>query len=260
MSKETEEKKQELGQEQEPQPRPNRDAYRESFAEDYPDIDFEDKEARYGAMVNDRKNYKEMRKAGRELSDVFERNSWMASMFMDLKDNPDLDPITWMADNGIDINEAMQDEEYRQKIAKKIKKYQEDQLKGKEEDAQREENLMASKEALDGVAEKYGMDTDATNDMWRNFFENIIDPALRGEVSADTWELVRKANNYDADVANAREEGGIQARNEKIQNKLKKFDEGSKMPPTLSQGGEARSKEKPKEDKFFDKYMEEYMS
>ena len=143
-------------------------------------------------------------------------------------------------------------------MSEKIKKYQEEQLKGKEEDAQREENLMASKQALDGVAEKYGMDTDAVNDMWKNFFENIIDPALRGEVSAETWELVRKANNYDADVENAREEGGIQARNEKIQNKLKTFDEGSKMPPTLSQGGEARSQEKPKKAGFFDG-MDEYM-
>ena len=34
------------------QPRPNRDAYKKAFSEDYPDMDFEDKEARYGRMLN----------------------------------------------------------------------------------------------------------------------------------------------------------------------------------------------------------------
>jgi hypothetical protein len=41
--------------------------------------------------------------------------------------------------------------------------------------------------------------------------------------------------NYDSDIANAREEGAIQARNEKHANKLKTFDE-QQVPPSFSQG------------------------
>lgn len=34
--------------------RPNRKRYQQMFNEDYPDVDFEDKEARYGKMAEDR--------------------------------------------------------------------------------------------------------------------------------------------------------------------------------------------------------------
>ena len=45
--------------------------------------------------------------------------------------------------------------------------------------------------------------------------------------------------NYDTDIANAREESAMQARNEKFENKVKSFDEG-KVPPSFSQGSGQR--------------------
>jgi hypothetical protein len=43
--------------------------------------------------------------------------------------------------------------------------------------------------------------------------------------------------NYDQDIANAREEAAMQARNEKFANKVKSFDDGNKIPPSFSQNG-----------------------
>ena len=72
------------------QPRPNRDAYKKAFSEDYPDMDFEDKETRYGRMLEDRNSLRSYRKSGAALNGLFENQRWLAAMVSDLMDNPDL--------------------------------------------------------------------------------------------------------------------------------------------------------------------------
>lgn len=239
---------QQAEEQQTPPPTPNRDAYKAAFSEDYPDVDFEDKEARYGKMVEDRKRYNSYRKSGEKLNETFNNNRWLAAMIQDISesDDPDYSPIDWMADHGIDINEAMEDEETRKKVAEKIAKFQEDQLRGEEEDAQRQENFATSAENL----RKLGLDDDTATQMWADFYTNIVDPALRGEVSEDTWRMLQKGMNYDADIESAKEQSAMQARNEKITNGVKKFD--NPMPPSLSQGGDGQqARQKPKKESFF---------
>lgn len=236
----------------EPKARPNRDAFAARYAKRHPDRDFEDKEDRYSVLGEDADRLDQYEESGRALSKTFDSNRWLAAMIQDLRENPDLDPISWMADNGIDINEAMDDEEYRKKISDKIAAFQKKQVDGETAKKERDENFQKSAEALRSL----GLSDDENMKIWSDFFTNVIDPALRGEVSEDTWKMVQKANNYDADVANAREEGGIQARNEKIQNQLKTPKQQS-IPPTLAQGsgGTAKPKQEKKKSaagEFFD--------
>ena len=68
----------EAEQVQEVPARPNRDAYQKMFAEDYPDVNFDDKEARYGKMLEDRKRYKQLSESGRKLSGTLGKHRWMA--------------------------------------------------------------------------------------------------------------------------------------------------------------------------------------
>lgn len=226
------------------QPRPNRDAFAARYQKRHPDRDFEDKEDRYSVLGEDADRLEQYEESGRSLSKTFDNNRWLAAMIQDLRENPDQDPISWMADNGIDINEAMNDGEYRKKISDKITAFQKKQVDGENAKKEREENFQKSAAALRTL----GLSDDDNMKIWSDFFQNVVDPALRGEVSADTWKMVQKANNYDADVENAREEGGIQARNEKIQNQLK-TPKAENVPPTLAQGGGATSTQKPKKKK-----------
>ena len=211
------------------QPRPNRDAYKKAFSEDYPDMDFEDKEARYGRMLEDRNSLRSYRKSGAALNGLFENQRWLAAMVSDLMDNPDLNPIEWLADNGIDLQEVMNDEETRKKVGDKIAEHQKKVIEDEQENDQRQKNLEQSWQNLAQI----GVDEAKAMEMWNKFFTDIIDPALRGEVTTDTWRAVQRAANYDSDIAAAREQAGMQARNEKMENKVKKFD--SPMPPTLTQ-------------------------
>lgn len=222
-------------------PRPKRDAYKQMFNEDYPDLDFEDKEARYERMAQDRSTLRSYRKSGEALNNVFEQNRWLAAMVQDIATNPDTNPIEWMADNGIDINEVMTDEKARKKVIDKISAFQQKQLEDEQENEQRQQNFQKSAKALQAL----GLSEEQNMQMWSDFYTNIVDPALRGEVSEDTWRMIQKANNYDNDIAQAREQSAMQARNEKIKNSVKQFD--TPMPPTLSQQGAQRANpQKPK--------------
>lgn len=235
------------------EPTPNRDAYKASFGEDYPDVDFEDKETRYGKMVEDRNALRSYRKSGAKLNDTFSKNRWLAAMLQDISENedPDYSPLDWMADHGIDINEAMQDESVRKKVSEKIAKFQQAQLEGEKENEERQANFAKSAEALKTL----NLGEDKEREVWVDFFSNVVDPALRGEVSKETWQMIVNGMNYDNDIAEAKETSAMKARNEKIANKVKKFDEP--MPPSLSQGGSGQqATTKPKKRGFFDDLKE----
>jgi hypothetical protein len=233
------------------QERPNRAAYAKMYAEDYPGADFEDKEARYGNLINDRKHLREYTEAGRGLSDIMDKHQWLGAMINELRENPDQDPFTWMASNGIDIQQAMESEEYRSKIAELLAEHAKKQADAKAHDAEVSDNLENNAAAnLQKVQQKYGFDDDTASQMFRDLFEKVADPAFNGEVSEEVWDMIYKGMHYDEDVASAREQGGMQARNEKMQNPVKKFD--SNMPPSLSQAGNGRAKKEEKQPNFFD--------
>lgn len=218
--------------------RPNRKAFSERFAKRHKDIDFEDKEARYGAMNDDADALSRYEEDGKALSEMFDNNRWLAAMAMDLKKNPDLNPIEWMASQGIDIGAAMQDEEMGKKVAQQIADFQ--QKKADEENHEKElvANLQKSADAMDEL----GLDDDAKADLWESFFK-VIGDAEDGIVSTETWQLFKNAQNYDADVASAREEGAMQGRNEKIQNRVKRS-EKTEIPPSLNTNGGVSSTKK----------------
>lgn len=231
--------------------RPNRSAYAAMYKEDYPDADFEDKESRYGNLINDRKRLREYTEAGRGLSDLMDKQPMIGAMINDLRENPDMDIFEWLAKNGIDIQEALQDDEYRKKISQLIAEKQAKQAEGKKHEAEVEENLQSNAgENLKKIQQKYGFDDDTASQMFVDLFQKVVNPAFDGEVSTEVWDMIYKGLHYDDDVASAREEGGMQARNEKMQNRVKNFE--SEVPPTLSQGGNGKAKKEEKKPGFFD--------
>ena len=167
------------------QPRPNRDAYKKAFAEDYPDMDFEDKEARYGKMLDDRNQLRKYRDSGNQLNGILDKNRWLAVVLQELANNPETNPIEVMAQSGIDINEVMKDEETRQKVSDKLAAYQQKQLDDEKENELREKNLQNSAQALQSI----GVTPEEASKLWESFFTDIVDQALSGIVTAETWQM-----------------------------------------------------------------------
>lgn len=215
--------------------RPNRDKYASMFGEDNPDIDFEDKEARYGRMAEERERYRSLKKAGTGLSQALDKNRWIAAMFQDLAENPDKNPLVWLTENGIDVKSALDDPEVMAQVDEKFKNWQQAQVDGEAAQQAQDAAIDESLNALSSVQQEFGLSDEQFNRLWEHFWDDVFAPAFKGEVTKDTWVSLMHAMNYDTDMQNAREEAAMQARNEKHANKVKTFDE-QQVPPSFSQG------------------------
>lgn len=229
--------------------RPNRKAFSERFAKRHSDIDFEDKEARYGAMNDDADMLSTYEKSGQALSKMLDNNKWLAAMVID-STRKGMHPFEWMASQGIDIKAALEDEEMGKKVADQITKYQEKVAEQEKHGEQLMKNLQKSREALD----KLGLSDEEADDLYGKVWA-VIGDAEGGNISTDTWKLFQQAYNYDSDISSARDEAAMQARNEKIQNKVRSSaSEG--IPPSLASSGNGNKPAQPKQQKkkssFFD--------
>ena len=211
--------------------RPNRDKYASMWAEDNPDVDFEDKEARYERMSQDRDELRNLRSSGKKLSGILNKHRWLGAMLMDDEENP----LVWMAKNGIDIKSALEDPEVMDKVTEAFSGWTQKQAEGEAAEAAKDEALARSYETLDALQQELGFSDEQKSRMNEYFWDEVWLPAWRGEVSKDVWTAIMHAMNYDKDMANAREEAAIQARNQKFSNKVKNFDKAN-VPPTFSQG------------------------
>lgn len=227
--------------------RPNRTAFSKRFSKRHSDIDFEDKEARYGAMNDDADMLSKYEESGKALSKMLDSNKWLAAMVID-STRKNMHPFEWMASQGIDIKSALEDEELGKKVATQITKFQEKVAEQEKHSQLLDDNLRKSYETLQGL----GLSDEETNDLWGKVF-GVIQDAEDGNISAETWKLFKNAYSYDADISSAREEAAMQARNEKIQNKVRSSKTEGGIPPSLANSGSGNEPAKAiKRESFFD--------
>lgn len=228
--------------------RPNRTAFSKRFSNRHSDIDFEDKEARYAAMNDDADLLGQYEQSGKALSKVFDKHKWLAALAMDMEKNPDDNPFDAMARMGIDVKTLLDDPEGGKKLAEILAKHNEDVA---EQNEATEEVTANMRKSLERLMKLY---PDDAQDMWSQIYE-IHDKVESGDISDDIWKMLHNANNYDSDISSARDEAAMQARNEKIQNKVRSSaNEG--IPPSLSSSGAgnapAKKKTKKRASSFFD--------
>lgn len=222
--------------------RPNRAAFSKRFSSRHSDIDFEDKEARYAAMNDDADLLGQYEQSGKALSKVFDKHKWLAALAMDMEKNPDDNPFDAMARLGIDVKTLFDDPEGGKKLAEILAKHNEDVAEQNAAADRVFANMQKSYERL------MNLFPDEVDDMWQQLYE-IHDKVESGDISDDIWKMLHNANNYDSDISSARDEAAMQARNEKIQNKVRSSaNEG--IPPSLSSSGAgnkpAKKKNEPK--------------
>lgn len=247
-----------------PEATPNRDAYSQMFAEDNSDVDFNDKEARYGRLMDDRNELRERRKSDAALGGLFDQHDWLATMYMELKDNPNVNPFVWLADfckeNDLELADIINDPEAQEFLTKKMAKRQKDnadrEAKSKADAEEKDANLQKSLSALEQYQQESGKSDEECLSMWGDFWA-MVDEAQKGNVKAETWKAFANSRSYDEDMKNAASQAGMRARNEKIQNKVRKPSEDmDAMPPTLSQGASGPiQKEEPKKKSFADDFF-----
>lgn len=233
--------------------RPNRDEYSRMWSEDNDDIDFEDKEARYGRAIEDRHELRERRKADSSIGKLFDQHEWLAVMASELRDNPDIDPFEWLEgfcnENDVSITEILDNPEARKRLTAKIAQRQRENADKLVKSQQIKNNISKSYEA---IAKAFpDKSPEEIDELWLKFWQ-VVEQANNGVVDTKTMTDFAHALSYEEDMENARAQGGMAARNEKIQNQVRKPSEDmGHMPPTLNQGMSASTKkETPKKKSF----------
>jgi len=199
----------------------------------YPDMDFSDEETMYGRIDDDYNDYESRINTYKEregkMTDLFNKNPRASRFVTDMANGKD----PWLAviaELGVDgVTDLMNDPAKQDAIAEANKEYVERIAKEKNLEDEYQKNFAESMELLSSIQEKRGL-TDDVVDGAMDMVMKIVNDAIVGKFSEETIDLALKAMNHDADMDNARSEGMVAGRNEKIEEKLRKPQGGDGMP------------------------------
>lgn len=224
-----------------------RDTTMERMKAKYPDRNYDDDEALFGQINDDYDEYdrKIAESQGREkvFSDMFHSNPKSARLMMEWKDGKD--PVTSLIRiyGKEEILAAIEDPARLEAIEEANKEFAERLAKSDEYEAQYEKNFPESCKAVDDWAAANGISDDAVNKAGAMLAE-ISANFICGKFTPETFDMLIKAQGYDADVEQARLEGEVAGRNSKIEEKFRKGKKGDGTVPLDGKGGSVNTKPK----------------
>lgn len=215
------------------QPKSKRDLFGERLKKKYPDREYADDEALFGQINDDYDEYDnqlgQYKERESRLTDLFSKDPRSAQFITDMaKGN---DPWLSLIERiGIDgITDLMNDPSKQEAYAEANKKYVERLAKEKSLEDEYQSNISESMKLLEKVQQERGI-ADETIDAAMDLIMRITHEAILGKFTAETVDMALKAINHEADMNNARTEGTVAGRNEKIVEKLRKPTTGDGQP------------------------------
>lgn len=222
-----------------------REAYLARMREKHPDTEFADDEALYGQALSDYDDYENQvghyKKDSEALSDMFTKSPMAAAFLADM--HAGKDPFVSLVRNfGMDIENVLNDPEMQDELADANKEYLERLAKSKELDNQYDENWPQTLELLRTWRDERGMSDEQVDALTAKIID-VASDAIVGKITPEALEIFAKAMNYEADLANAGEEGRIAGRNDRITEQLRKVQKGDgTMPLNGKPGGTGRQR------------------
>ena len=215
------------------QPMTNRERFSARMKSKYPEREFADDEDMFGQIEIDYTDYEDQLGKYKEregkLNELFSRDPRSAQFITDMAKGKD----PWIAvieRVGVDgISDIMNDPSKQEEYAAANKAYMERLAKEKSYEEEYNKNLADSMALLSEIQQKKGLSDDMV-DAAMNLIIGIANEAIMGKFSKDTIKMALKALKYDADMENAKEEGMISGRNQRIEEKLRKQGGGDGMP------------------------------
>ena len=200
----------------------------------FPDKDFSDDEMLFGQISDDYdesdKSLADYREREKAFSDMFTSDPRSAQFMSDWRSGEDPEVALIRRHGKDNLLDAINDPEKLEKIAEANKEFVERVAKQKELEEMYQANLAESIKALEAMPQTHGItDDDVDNAM--AFLLGIIRDGIIGKFAPDTIIMALKAINHDADVENANQEGLIQGKNTKIEEKLRKPKSGDGTTP-----------------------------
>ncbi len=217
-----------------------RDAQVERLRNKYPDKSFEDDEEIFAQISDDYDDYdrrlSEYDERERKLSDFYFSDPRAARLMTEWSngDDPAISLLRILGKD--DLLAALDDPEKQEEIRKANKEFAEKVKKEAEYEDTYNNNLQQSLADLEALASSEGLSDDDIDSAMESLIEICRDFIL-GKFTPDTVRMILKAKNHDEDVRNAREEGEIAGKNQKVSEKLRKAKDGDGTIPLQGKPG-----------------------
>ena len=217
-----------------------RDLYLEGLKNRFPERSFDSDDDIFGQVIEDNENNEKelagFREREKGLSDMFKKDPRVARYFSGVRkgESPDIMLIRLY---GKDIVDAANDPARMEEIAAANKEFVDRMAEAEELEKQYQEN---STKSLAALAES-GISDDDIDKALEHLAKMSLD-FVKGNFSVDDVNMILKALNHDADVADATREGEVKGRNTRIVEKLRKQREGDGLPNMASGGNVAPKK------------------
>lgn len=207
---------------------PNRDKLRKRLSERYPDQNFDEDEDLYGRIDSDYEDYEGQLGRYREnegkMVDLFNRDPRSARFLKEWADGND--PVILMIRHyGSDIKEILDDPDKIEEIAKANKEYVDRVAQEKDLEDQYEKNLEESLTLLEQVQADRNLNDEDMEKVIAQLRDDAND-VLMGRFTQEAIDRALKALNYDQDVEAAGYEGEVRGKNQRIDEKLRKRNQG----------------------------------
>lgn len=218
----------------------NRDRYAERLKSKYPDKDFSDEEALFGQINDDYDDYDEKLSKYQEqekaLSELFASNPRSAAFLIDWRKGED--PIVGMLRKyGKEFKEALEDPspENLEALAQANKEYADRVAASEKYEEEYRKNIEDTFKTLAGMEEEGYSEEELDQAM--NFLVGIMRDGTLGKFARESITMALKAINHDSDVELADREGEVRGRNSKIEEKLRKSQNGDTLPDLAGKHG-----------------------
>lgn len=231
----------------------------ERLRKKYPNDSFDDDEAIYGRMMDDYDNgEKELSEyKGREkaLSDLFTSDPRSAQFLTEWRNgkNPAVALVEMFGD---DFVEELKDPKKQEELAKASKAFADRVAKEKEYDDLYQNNIEQSRNELEQLQKEEGL-TDDDIDRAMEFLVGIMKDGIIGKFSKESVLMALNAIDHDNDVDVARQEGVVQGKNTKINERLRKREKNDGTANLNGQNGIA-AKQRKGRSSIFDLAKEAY--
>lgn len=238
------------------------DRLRDRYASKYPEKEYSGENAE-DALVADvlaeledfdarAGEFEEGRAQSQKMVDLFNRDPRSSRYLLALASGEG-NPIEYLLDiYGPDLLEALQSEEGRAKIVDSNNKWLEKKAAEESTMQGRMDNYEKSINELAAFASEKGLSDDQAVAIFEKVNQIGFD-AIEGIYTRESFQMAYDAMNYTTDVEQARKEGEIAGKNQKIEEKLAKVKPSMEMPPAVGgQGaGVAERKDQPRKVNMF---------
>ena len=213
----------------------------ERYRTSNPEVDFSEEGSLEEYVANDLDSYSERIKKydenSKRLTDLFASNVMAASMLNAWASGQN--PVAFLLENfGDEFKAALDSPEGRDAFVESHNKWLEKRTKDESLKKERDENFDNSMQTLEAWRTKHGLSEDEAVAVFLKV-HSIGADVVDGIYTEESLDMANKAMNYDNDVSIAKEDGVIEGRNAKIEERLRESKEMLEQAPTLGGGGGA---------------------